>query len=197
MRELGSSLRLTAILFLFFGVAYSLVIVGVGNVLFPFQAGGSILRLHGKIIGSALIGQEVTAPDLFHGRPSATVNPSTAQPEPYAADNSGGSNLGPTNRALLAEIRRNIIAIRPMTGNRPIPSNLVESSASGLDPDITVQDALVEAPAVARRTGIPLRELTALIHRLTVGRLFGLYGPPRVNVLQLNLHVLALYGRRR
>ncbi|EQD28004.1 potassium-transporting ATPase, C subunit, partial [mine drainage metagenome] len=144
------------------------------------------------VVGSMLIGQQVTSRDLFQDRPSATVNVVTGKPQPYAADNSGGSNLGPTNAALVASVRASIAALRPLVGTAALPANLVESSGSGLDPEITLQAALVQVPGLSRRTGIPAAQLRALVARNALGPLLGLYGPERVNVLRLNIALLAM-----
>ncbi len=180
------NVRLAVTLFVILGLAYSLVLVGIGQVIFPSQAQGSLIVRHGRIIGSSLIGQNFSGPGYFHGRPSATVNAVTGKPDPYNADNSSGSNLGPTNPALLAEIKGNIAAQRGQVSG-PMPGNLVESSASGLDPEITLQAALMQVPAVSRQTGIPEATLRRLVAKEAEGPLLGLYGPWRVNVLELNL----------
>ena len=167
------NVRLAVTLFVIFGLAYSLVLVGIGQVLFPSQAQGSLIVRQGRIVGSSLIGQDFSGPGYFHGRPSATVNAVTGKPDPYNADNSSGSNLGPTNPALLAEIKGNIAAQRgQVTG--PMPGNLVESSASGLDPEITLQAALMQVPAVSRQTGVPETTLRRLVAKEAEGPLLGL-----------------------
>lgn len=194
--ELWRNLRLALVTFVVLAVVYPLVVLGIGQLAFPWQANGSLITRSGKVVGSALIGQQVTSLDLFHGRPSATVNPTTGKSEPYAADNSGGSNLGPTNPALVQEVRANTAAIRPMLGSGPIPANLVESSGSGLDPEITLGSALDQVPAVSRRTGIAPGALRQLVRRHAEGPVLGLYGPWRVNVLSLNLALERLMGRQ-
>lgn len=196
MEEIWRSLRFAATGFAVFGVLYSLVVLGIGQAVFPQQANGSLAVRGGRVIGSYLIGQEVTQADLFHGRPSATVNPTTGGAEPYAADNSSGSNLGPSNPALLREVRQNIAAVRPLTQSGHPPASLVESSASGLDPEITLRDALAEVPGISRRTGLSSPRLRALVLAQVESPLFGLYGPQRINVLRLNLALLHVLGRR-
>lgn len=183
-------------MFVLLAIIYSLAVLGLGQLAFPWQANGSLAVRNGKVVGSMLIGQQVTPLDLFHGRPSATVNPLTGRPEPYAANNSGGSNLGPTNQALVQEVRANIQAIRPMIGSAQPPANLVESSASGLDPEITLQDAFLQIPAIAARTGISQATLRALVLHDAQGPVLGLYGPWRVNVLRLNLALQRLMAKR-
>ncbi len=188
------NIRLALTLFVILGLGYSLVLVGIGQLFLPSQAQGSLIVQHGQVVGSSLIGQNFSGPGFFHGRPSTTVNAVTGKPEPYNADNSSGSNLGPTNPALLSEIKSNIAAQRPQVSG-PMPGNLVESSASGLDPEITVQAALAQVPAVSRETGIPSATLRGLVAKEAEGPLFGLYGPWRVNVLELNLALRQIEGR--
>ena len=188
------NVRLAVTLFVILGLGYSLVLVGIGQVLFPSQAQGSLIVRHGRIVGSSLIGQNFTGPGYFHGRPSATVNAVTGKPDPYNADNSSGSNLGPTNPALLSEIKGNIAAQRGQVSGA-MPGNLVESSASGLDPEITLQAALEQVPAVSRQTGVPEATLRRLVAKEAEGPLLGLYGPWRVNVLELNLALRQIAGR--
>ncbi len=188
------NVRLAVTLFVILGLGYSLVLVGIGQVLFPSQAQGSLIVRHGRIVGSSLIGQNFTGPGYFHGRPSATVNAVTGKPDPYNADNSAGSNLGPTNPALLSEIKGNIAAQRGQVSGA-MPGNLVESSASGLDPEITLQAALEQVPAVSRQTGVPEATLRRLVAKEAEGPLLGLYGPWRVNVLELNLALRQIAGR--
>ena len=194
--ELWRNVRLALVTFVLLAVVYSLVVLGIGQLAFPWQANGSLAVRGGKVVGSMLIGQQVTSLDLFHGRPSATVNPATGKPQPYAADNSGGSNLAPTSRALVHEVRANIAAIEPMIGGARPPANLVESSGSGLDPEITLQGAMLQVPAIARRTGIAASTLRQLVQRDAEGPAIGLYGPWRVNVLQLNLALQSLINQR-
>ncbi len=192
--DIWRNLRLALTLLVVLGLGYSLVLVGIGQILFPYQANGSLIVQSGKVIGSALIGQSFTAPGYFHGRPSATVNAVSGKAQPYNADNSSGSNLGPTNPALLSEIKANIAALKgQVTG--AMPANLVESSASGLDPEITLQSALAQVPAVAKATGLDPAELRRLVAGETEEPLLGIYGPRRVNVLELNLALRQLEGR--
>jgi len=183
--DIWRNLRL-AIVLLAIVLAYSLVMVGVGQLFFPTQAQGSLITRGGQVVGSALTGQSFTGPGYFHGRHSATVNAATGKPEPYNADNSSGSNLGPTNPALLTEVKDNAAALKGQVKGA-IPANLVESSASGLDPEITLGAALQQVPAVARQTGLRESAVRALVLREAIGPFLGLYGPERVNVLELNL----------
>lgn len=197
MADIWRNVRLTLVTFALLGVLYSLAVLGVGQALFPWQANGSLLSMGGRTIGSALIGQAVTSKDLFQDRPSATTNPRTGRPEPYAANNSGGSNLGPTNAALVSSVRQSLGVIRRLVGGATIPASLVESSGSGLDPEITVQAALVQVAGLSQRTGIPEAELRTLVLRHAKGPTFGIYGPSRVNVLELNIALQGLESQKR
>ncbi len=165
------------------GVLYPLVITGVGQLLFPRKANGSLIQAHGKPIGSALIGQPFSDPQHFWGRPSAT------SPYPYNAAASSGSNLGPLNAALTAAVSARITALRDADpDNRlPIPVDLVTASASGLDPHVSPAAARFQAARVANARGIPTARVLERIDRHTEGRDLGALGEPRVNVLLLNL----------
>jgi len=165
------------------GLAYPLAVTGVAQVLFPHQANGSLIVKDGQVAGSELIGQPFDDPRCFWGRPSATV------PFPYNAAASAGSNLGPSNPALIEAVRVRVAALRAADpGNsQPIPVDLVTASASGLDPDISVAAAQYQVPRVARERGLPQEEVEALVRRFTTGRQIGVLGEPRVNVLNLNL----------
>jgi K+-transporting ATPase ATPase C chain len=172
------------------GIAYPLVVTGVGQAAFPEQAAGSLIVRDGKAVGSALIGQNFSDPKYLWGRPSATG------PMPYNASNSSGSNQGPLNPALSDAVKARIEALRAADpGNTaPVPVDLVTASASGLDPHVSVAAALFQAARVARSRGLPLQQVQALIEKHIDGRLFGFLGEPRVNVLQLNLALDALRG---
>ncbi len=165
------------------GLVYPFVITGLAQALFPSQANGSLINENGKVVGSALIGQQFSDPKYFWGRLSAT------SPYPYNAAASSGSNLGPTNPALIQEVQARINALKAADpGNTaPIPVDLVTSSGSGLDPNISVAAAEYQAARVARLRGLPLGMIRDLIAEHTQGRLLGIFGEPRVNVLQLNL----------
>ncbi len=165
------------------GVIYPLAVTGVAGLLFPDQAGGSLLMKNGKLIGSSLIGQSFADPQYFWSRPSATT------PQPYNGLASGGSNLGPLNPALTDGVKARIDALRAADpGNSaPVPVDLVTASASGLDPDISIAAATYQAARVARARGLKLADIQALIAEHAKGRLLGWLGEPRVNVLQLNL----------
>jgi potassium-transporting ATPase KdpC subunit len=170
------------------GVAYPLVVTGIAQVIFPFQANGSLIVKDGKVVGSALIGQPFDEPKYFWGRPSAT------SPFGYNAAASSGSNLSPTNPALVSAVQGRVDALRAADpGNTaPVPVDLVTASASGLDPHISPAAALYQVSRVARERKLAPEAVRALVERRTEGRFWGLLGEPRVNVLALNL---ALDGR--
>jgi K+-transporting ATPase ATPase C chain len=179
------------------GLAYPLAMTGIAQLAFPSQANGSLVERDGKVIGSALIGQNFTAEKYFHGRPSATTDtdPNDATktvPAPYNADNSGGSNLGPTSKALMDRVRGDAAKLAAENPSAPVPVDLVTTSASGLDPDITPAAALFQIPRVAKARNLPEDRVRQLVTEHTEGRLFGLIGEPRVNVLDLNLALDAL-----
>ena len=181
-------LVLSVALTLVTGVAYPLVVTGAAQALFPMQAGGSLIEVNGKPVGSALIGQNFSDPKYFWGRPSATA------PMPYNASASGGSNLGPLNPALVDAVKGRVEALRAADpGNKaPVPVDLVTASASGLDPHISPAAARYQAARVARVRGLSEEKVQSLVEQHTQAPLLGLLGEPRVNVLQLNLALQAL-----
>jgi potassium-transporting ATPase KdpC subunit len=181
--QIRPAIVILAIFTLLTGVLYPLVITGIAQLIFPHQANGSLIVQNGQTVGSALIGQPFDDPRYFWGRLSAT------SPYPYNAAASTGSNLGPTNPALIEEAKARIAALKAAdpTNNNPIPVDLVTSSGSGLDPDISVAAALYQVPRVARARGISEEVVRSLVTRLITGRQFGVLGEPRINVLQLNL----------
>lgn len=170
------------------GLAYPLAVTGIGQALFPAQAAGSLLLRDGQPVGSSLIGQHFSDPKYLWGRPSAT------SPTPYNASASGGSNLGPLNPALADAVEARIAALRSADpGNTgPVPIDLVTASGSGLDPHLSAAGAQYQAARIARVRQLPLQTVQQLIDSHTEGRLFGLLGEPRVNVLQFNLALDAL-----
>lgn len=188
----AAALRTALLLFLALtvltGVVYPLLVTGIAQLVFPDRAAGSIVRRQGHAIGSALIGQSFSDPRHFWGRPSATT------PQPYNGTGSTGSNLGPLNPALTAAIEDRIKALRSVDpDNRAaIPVDLVTASGSGLDPEISVAAAQYQAARVAHARGVPGARVRALIDAHTEGRLLGVLGEPRVNVLELNLALDAL-----
>jgi K+-transporting ATPase ATPase C chain len=174
------------------GLIYPLAMTGIAQVLFHYQANGSLIEKDGKVIGSELIGQNFTSDKYFHGRPSATTepdpkDPSKTIPVPYAADNSGGSNLGPTSKALVDRVKEDAAKLAKENPNTPIPVDLVTTSGSGLDPDITPAAALFQVPRVAKARGVSEDKVRSLVEDHIAGRLFGIIGEPHVNVLKLNL----------
>ena len=194
-KYLRPAVVLTVILTIVTGFLYPGVVTVLTQVFFHHQANGSLLcNAQGQVVGSELIGQYWTQPQYFHGRPSVTVNPSTGTPEPYAADNSTASNLGPTNATLKQEVQQRVAALQaefkkenlPMpTGS--VPVDLVTASGSGLDPDITIAGALYQVPIVAAARGMSQQAVTNLVVSHETGRFLGIFGEPYVNVLALNL----------
>jgi potassium-transporting ATPase KdpC subunit len=192
LREIRPAIILVVALTLITGLAYPLAITGIAGVLFPSQAQGSLIEKDGKVVGSALIGQEFKEDKYFHGRLSATTAPDPADstktvPAPYNAANSGGSNLGPTSKALADRVKQDVDKLKAENPNSPVPVDLVTTSASGLDPDISPEGALFQVPRVAKARNMPEESVRELVAHNTQGRLLGLFGEPRVNVLALNL----------
>ena len=191
MSILRPALVLFAALSIVTGVAYPLVVTGIGQSVFPSQAAGSFVVREGKTVGSALIAQGFTSDAHFWSRPSATG------PDPYNAANSGGSNLGPLNPALVDAVKARIAALKAADpGNTlPVPVDLVTASGSGLDPDISLAAAHYQAARVARASGVPLTQVQSLIDTNAQGRLLGFIGEPRVNVFALNLALDAMKAK--
>ena len=197
LKELRPALVLLVLFTILTGVIYPFVTTGIASVLFPYQARGSLIERDGKVIGSALIGQNFIDARYFQGRPSATVAADPADPSktvaaPYNAANTGGSNLGPTSKALIERMTSDVEALKPQNPGMRVPTDLVTTSASGLDPDISPDGALFQVPRVAKARGLPEARIRDLVERQIEGRTLGLLGEPRVNVLALNLALDAL-----
>jgi potassium-transporting ATPase KdpC subunit len=192
LREIRPAILVLLALTLITGLAYPLAMTGIAGVIFPQQAQGSLIEKDGKVIGSALIGQEFKQDKYFHGRPSATVAPDPADPSktvpaPYNAANSGGSNLGPTSKALADRLKEDVEKLKAENPDTPVPVDLVTTSGSGLDPDISPEAALFQVPRIAKARSLPEDRVRQLVTENTRSRLAGLLGEPRVNVLALNL----------
>jgi potassium-transporting ATPase KdpC subunit len=192
LREIRPAIILLLALTLITGLAYPLAMTAVAGAIFPKQAQGSLIERDGKVVGSALIGQEFKGDKYFHGRPSATSAPdpndaTKTVPAPYNAANSGGSNLGPTSKALNDRIKDDVEKLKAENPSMPVPVDLVTTSASGLDPDVSPEAALFQVPRVAKARSLPEDKVRQLVTEHTEGRLGGLLGEPRVNVLALNL----------
>ena len=200
LNHLRPALAMTVALTVLTGLAYPLAVTGIAQAIFPAKAAGSLIERDGKVVGSSLIGQSFATPGYFHGRPSATTaaDPADATktvPAPYNAVNSAGSNLGPTSAALAERVRGDLDALRGENAGQPVPVDLVTTSGSGLDPDISPDAAYFQVPRVARSRNVPEDRLRALIGSQVQDRFLGILGEPRVNGLALNLALDAL-GRK-
>ena len=192
MKQIRPAIVMIVLMTALTGLAYPLAMTGIAGIVFPHQAAGSLVMRDGKVIGSELIGQNFTAEKYFHGRPSATTdtdpNDSTKTvPAPYNAANSGGSNNGPTSKALIDRVKGDAATLAAENPAAPVPVDLVTTSASGLDPDVTPAAALFQVPRVAKARNLPEDRVRQLVAENTKGRLLGLLGEPRVNVLALNM----------
>ena len=192
LKEIRPAIVLVVALAAITGLVYPFVMTGIAGVIFPYQAQGSLIERDGKVIGSTLIGQEFTSDRYFHGRPSATVAPdpndsSKTVPAPYNAANSGGSNLGPTNKALIERVQGDVDKLKQENPSAPVPIDLVTTTASGLDPDISPAAALFQVPRVAKARNMPEDRVRQLVNERIEGRTLGFLGEPRVNVLALNV----------
>jgi len=200
LREIRPAIVMIVCLTILTGLVYPLAMTGIAQALFPQRANGSLIEKGGKVIGSELIGQNFTKPGYFHGRPSATTDtdpkdPSKTIPAPYNAANSGGSNAGPTSKALVERVQGDVKALKEENPNTPIPVDLVTTSASGLDPEISPAAALFQVPRVAKERGLTEQRVRDLVIANIEGRFLGVIGEPRVNVLKLNMALDALGGR--
>jgi K+-transporting ATPase ATPase C chain len=192
LKEIRPAIILLVLLTVITGLAYPLAMTGIAGVIFPRQAQGSLIEKDGKVIGSALIGQSFVDEKYFHGRPSATNAPdpkdsSKTVDAPYNAANSMGSNLGPTSKALADRLKGDVDALKKENPSAAVPVDLVTTTGSGLDPDISPDAARFQVPRVAKARGLPEPSVRALIDAQVEGRTLGLLGEPRVNVLKLNL----------
>ena len=195
LRHFRASVVMLLMMTVLLGIAYPLAMVGVAGAAFPGQAGGSLVEKDGKVVGSTLIGQSFTGEGYFHGRPSATTDTDPADSAktvaaPYNAANSAGSNLGPTSKALIDRVKEDADRL-----GKGVPGDLVTTSGSGLDPHVSPAAAAWQVARVARARGLREIEVQALVNQHTEGRMYGLLGEPRINVLQLNLTLDALAKR--
>lgn len=206
MRDiLTAALRASLVTWVLCGIAYPLALIGLGQGLMPAQANGSLeTSPDGAVIGSRLIGQAWTGPAWFHGRPSATTDtdpndPTKTLPAPYNAASSGGSNLGPTSKDLAERLladRQALEETQPELAGKTLPADMLTTSASGLDPDISPANAALQVTRVAEARGVPAAEIDALVQQHITGRSLGIFGEPRVNVLALNLALQHAYPAR-
>jgi K+-transporting ATPase ATPase C chain len=192
LKEIRPAIVLVVVLTLITGLVYPLAMTGIAEVIFPKQAQGSLVEVDGKVVGSALIGQEFTSDKYFHGRPSATTAPdpndsTKTVPAPYNAANSGGSNLGPTNKALIDRVKADVDKLKAENPSMPVPIDLVTTTGGGLDPHITPDAALFQVPRVAKARNMSEDRVRQLVNDNVEGRWLGLLGEPRVNVLALNI----------
>jgi potassium-transporting ATPase KdpC subunit len=192
LKEIRPAIVFIVALTIITGLVYPLAMTGLAGVIFPSRAQGSLVERDGKVVGSELIGQVFTKDEYFHGRPSATVTPDPNDATknvdaPYNAANSGGSNLGPTNQALIDRVKGDVEKLKAENSSTEVPIDLVTTSGSGLDPHISPAAALFQVPRVAKARNMPEDRVRQLVEEQTEGRFLGLLGEPRVNVLALNL----------
>jgi K+-transporting ATPase ATPase C chain len=192
LREIRPAIVILLALTLITGLVYPLAMTGIAQIIFPYRAQGSLIERDGKVVGSVLIGQDFISDKYFHGRPSATVAPdpndaTKTVPAPYNAANSGGSNLAPSNKALIDRVQADLEKLRKENPTVPVPADLVTTSASGLDPDIAPEAAYFQVPRVAKARNLTEDRVRQLVGEHVEERFLGILGEPRVNVLLLNL----------
>jgi len=194
LRQIQPAIVMIILLTVITGFAYPLGMTGLAQLIFPHQANGSLIEKDGKVIGSELIGQNFADARYFHGRPSATTDtdpndPTKTVPAPYNASNSGGANAGPTSKSLIDRVTQDADKLKAENPNVPVPVDLVTTSASGLDPEISPAAVFFQVPRVAQARGIPEARLRELVNQSIEGRSLGILGERRVNVLKLNMRL--------
>ncbi|WP_407156101.1 K(+)-transporting ATPase subunit C [Bradyrhizobium sp. STM 3557] len=200
LREIRPAIFVLLALTIITGLISPLAMTAIAGIIFPSQAEGSLVERDGKVVGSVLIGQEFKDDKYFHGRPSATTAPDPSDstktvPAPYNAANSSGSNLGPTSKALADRLKDDVEKLKAENPSQAVPVDLVTTSGSGLDPDISPEAAAFQVPRIAKARSLPEDRVRALVAQNTQGRLLGILGEPRVNVLALNMTLDAAPGR--
>ncbi len=200
VKQIRPAIIMIVVMTVLTGLIYPLGMTGIAQILFPYQANGSLIKKDGKIIGSELIGQYFASDRYFRGRPSATTEPDPKDPNktiavPYAADNSGGSNAGPTSKALIDRVKADAAKLATENPGVPVPVDLITTSASGLDPDITPAAALFQVPRIAKARHLPEARLRELVESHIERRVLGVIGEDHVNVLKLNLALDALAAK--
>jgi K+-transporting ATPase ATPase C chain len=199
MREIRPAITFLIAFTLITGIAYPYLVTSIAQLAFPYQANGSLVTRNGAVIGSSVMGQSFTGDRYFRSRPSATSGPDPSDPSkttsvPYNAANSGGSNYGPTSKALLERVQGDVEKRKSENPNAQVPTDLVTASGSGLDPDISPESALFQAPRIAKARNLPEDRVRQLVIEHIQGRFLGILGEPRVNVLALNLALDGVAG---